>query len=259
MIMKKTKKSKVTKVSKTKRQARTIAKRQARTTAKRQVRAIAKRQAGTSAKRRVPSRAVSPRQRTRAASPRVTHAIPARAAKVAKMPSRPAAGLAARVLANRSASKAAKSSQQIPVAKVASPRSAIVQAPAKGKAHRAHAAHPSRPPATAYNLSRQLLRMSRSPQFTYMKAPGADSGFDVGDTVEVFCDHERESERVRGWIKGVVVQVDNKLVAVQFRTNVFLTDGWMVPDRILWYALASDQIRTAGLGKKGSRNVIPEY
>ena len=101
--------------------------------------------------------------------------------------------------------------------------------------------------------------MSRVPQFTYMKAPGPDSGFNVGDSVEVFCDHERESERVRGWVKGVVVQVDNKLVAVQFRSNVFLTDGWMVPDRILWYSLTSDQIRNAILGKRGSRKIIPDY
>lgn len=92
-----------------------------------------------------------------------------------------------------------------------------------------------------------------------MKAPGLAAGFDVGDTVEVFCDHERNSERTRGWIKGVVVQVDNKLVAVQFRSNVFLTDGWMVPDRILWYALTSDQIRSATLSKKGNRSAIPDY
>jgi hypothetical protein len=55
--------------------------------------------------------------------------------------------------------------------------------------------------------------------------------------VEVYCDHEKNKERIRGWIHGIVVQVDNKMVAVQFRSNVFLTDGWMVPDRILWYPL----------------------
>jgi hypothetical protein len=96
-------------------------------------------------------------------------------------------------------------------------------------------------------------------QFAYMKAPGAEHAFEVGDTVEVFCDHERGNERVRGWIKGIVVQVDNKMVAVQFRSNVFLTDGWMVPDRILWYPLTSDQIRAAGLSRKGSRKEIPDY
>lgn len=106
---------------------------------------------------------------------------------------------------------------------------------------------------------RQVLRMARASQFNYMRAPGISDAFDVGDTVEVFCDHERNGERVRGWIKGIVVQVDNKLVAVQFRSNVFLTDGWMVPDRILWYSLSSDQIRPATFAKRGSQKVIPDY
>ncbi len=106
---------------------------------------------------------------------------------------------------------------------------------------------------------RQVVRMARVSQFSYMKAPGIADAFDVGDTVEVFCDHERNGERVRGWIKGIVVQVDNKLVAVQFRSNVFLTDGWMVPDRILWYSLTSDQIRPATFAKRGSQKAIPDY
>lgn len=104
------------------------------------------------------------------------------------------------------------------------------------------------------------LRGGRSAQFAYMKAPGGELGFQVGDAVEVYCDHEKNNDRVRGWIKGIVVQVDNKLVAVQFRSNVFLTDGWMVPDRILWYPLNSEHIRAA-LGKKTGRKekAIPEY
>ncbi len=107
---------------------------------------------------------------------------------------------------------------------------------------------------------RRSLRAGRNvAQFAYMKAPGADHAFEVGDTVEVFCDHEKNNNRVRGWIKGIVVQVDNKMVAVQFRSNVYLTDGWMVPDRILWYPVTSDQIRTATLGRRGSRKEIPDY
>ena len=87
--------------------------------------------------------------------------------------------------------------------------------------------------------------------YAFMRSPTAVYVFEVGDAVEAFCDHEKSSERVRGWLKGVVVQVDNsKMVAVQFRSNVFLTDGWMVPDRILWYPTNSDQIRPAGTGKK---------
>lgn len=97
-------------------------------------------------------------------------------------------------------------------------------------------------------------------QFAFMKAPVPEHAFEVGDNVEVFCDHEKGRERVRGWIKGIVVQVDNKMVAVQFRSNVFLTDGWMVPDRILWYPLTSEHIRPVP-GKKSAakRDIIPDY
>lgn len=94
-----------------------------------------------------------------------------------------------------------------------------------------------------------------------MKPPGASHDFQVGDAVEVFCDHEKNRDRVRGWIRGTVVQVDNKLVAVQFRSNVYLTDGWMVPDRILWYPLTSEHMRTVP-GKKSAKReekAIPEY
>ncbi|MEW6405940.1 MAG: hypothetical protein AB1649_29490, partial [Chloroflexota bacterium] len=102
-------------------------------------------------------------------------------------------------------------------------------------------------------------RPARGNQFNYMKAPGVEHNFEVGDTVEVFCDHEKNSDRVRGWIKGIVVQVDNKMVAVQFRSNVFLTDGWMVPDRILWYPLNSEHIRPVAGKKAKKEKVIPDY
>lgn len=95
--------------------------------------------------------------------------------------------------------------------------------------------------------------------YAYMKAPGIEHAFDVGDTVEVFCDHEKNNERVRGWLKGIVVQVDNKMVAVQFRTNVFLTDGWMVPDKILWYPLTSEHIRPLGTQRKLGNKETIEY
>jgi hypothetical protein len=101
----------------------------------------------------------------------------------------------------------------------------------------------------------------RVPQYNYMRAPGMAHDFQVGDSVEVFCDHEKNRERVRGWIGGIVVQVDNKMVAVQFRSNVFLTDGWMVPDRILWYPLNSEHIRPVP-GKKSAKReekVLPDY
>jgi hypothetical protein len=99
----------------------------------------------------------------------------------------------------------------------------------------------------------------RLPQYTYMKAPGMAHDFQVGDTVEVYCDHEKNKERVRGWIRGIVVQVDNKMVAVQFRSNIFLTDGWMVPDRILWYPLNSEHIRPIAKKSGKREKAIPDY
>ena len=63
--------------------------------------------------------------------------------------------------------------------------------------------------------------------------PDDDRNYLVGDIVEVFCDHDNEdSERTRSWLQGVIVQVDPKMVAVQFHENVYLTNGWMVPDHV---------------------------
>lgn len=84
--------------------------------------------------------------------------------------------------------------------------------------------------------------MARSP---FMRPPDEDTIYQVGDPVEVFCDHEKNGERIRDWVRGIVVQVDGKMVAVQFRTNVYLTDGWMVPDHILWFPFDSNLIRQA--------------
>lgn len=115
----------------------------------------------------------------------------------------------------------------------------------------------------------ELKRSARggSTPYSFMRSPTAQYAFEVGDVVEALCDHEKGNDRVRGWLKGIVVQIDNKMVAVQFRSNVFLTDGWMVPDRILWYPTTSDQIRPAGIGKKTApivkkslpKDDIPDY
>ncbi|NPA27107.1 MAG: hypothetical protein GXO36_05880 [Chloroflexi bacterium] len=68
--------------------------------------------------------------------------------------------------------------------------------------------------------------------------------FEVGDLVEVYCDHENDQgERVRGWLEGVVVQADYKMVAVQFNRPVYLTNGWLIPDQVLWVQQHSEQIR----------------
>lgn len=117
----------------------------------------------------------------------------------------------------------------------------------------------SPPRALTNNGEDRKSKGPRLPQFTYMKAPGIAHDFQVGDTVEVYCDHEKNKDRVRGWIRGIVVQVDNKMVAVQFRSNVFLTDGWMVPDRILWYPLNSEHIRPVAKKSGKREKAIPDY
>jgi hypothetical protein len=81
-------------------------------------------------------------------------------------------------------------------------------------------------------------------ELSFTNAPDKDQNFSVGDRVEVYCDHENEDEdRVRDWLEGVVVQADPKMVAVQFQENVYLTDGWMVPDHVLWCPQNSSKIR----------------
>jgi hypothetical protein len=77
----------------------------------------------------------------------------------------------------------------------------------------------------------------------FKSAPDLQEAYQVGDRVEVFCDHDRGSERVRDWLEGVVVQVDPKMIAVQFQESVYLTDGWMVPDHVLWCPKTSTNIR----------------
>jgi hypothetical protein len=90
---------------------------------------------------------------------------------------------------------------------------------------------------------------------SFTSAPDRDENFQVGDLVEVYCDHNNEKdERVRGWLTGVVVQVDPKIVAVQFEENVYLTDGWMVPDHVLWCPHNSTNIRFARKKKRRPRS-----
>jgi hypothetical protein len=70
-----------------------------------------------------------------------------------------------------------------------------------------------------------------------------DEAYAVGDRVEVLCDHDRNGDRVHDWLIGIVVQVDPKMIAIQFQENVYLTDGWMVPDHVLWCPKDSANIR----------------
>lgn len=78
----------------------------------------------------------------------------------------------------------------------------------------------------------------------FSSAPDGEEAYKVGDLVEVYCDHDnKEGERTRDWLVGTVVQVDYKMIAVQFQENVYLTDGWMVPDHVLWCPKDSANVR----------------
>jgi len=77
----------------------------------------------------------------------------------------------------------------------------------------------------------------------FRSLPEGNRDYRVGDVVEVFCDHIQDDERIRGWLEGVIVQVDLKIVAVQFHEDVYLTNGWMVPDHVLWYTKDSTNMR----------------
>lgn len=87
-------------------------------------------------------------------------------------------------------------------------------------------------------------------ELKFKSAPNGVEQYHVGDQVEVLCDHDRGGIRVRDWLNGTVVQVDTKLIAVQFRENVYLTDGWMVPDHVLWCPKTSSNVRQARRKKR---------
>ena len=89
----------------------------------------------------------------------------------------------------------------------------------------------------------------------FTSSPPSEEGFNVGDRIEVFCDHDHDGDRIRDWLVGTVVQVDPKMIAVQFQDNVYLTDGWMVPDHVLWFPKESSNVRRAVRRRK--RRVRP--
>jgi hypothetical protein len=92
----------------------------------------------------------------------------------------------------------------------------------------------------------QKVTMSKRSRNKPAASATSTKAYSVGDVVEVYCDHNNdEGNRVRDWLQGVVVQTDEKMVAIQFNQDVYLTDGWMVPDRVLWTQHISDTIRPA--------------
>ena len=67
--------------------------------------------------------------------------------------------------------------------------------------------------------------------------------FVIGEQAEVRCEHVVDGKRAHGWLKGTVVQADYRMAAVKFDTDVFTSDGQPAPDRTLWCAHGSANIR----------------
>ena len=91
------------------------------------------------------------------------------------------------------------------------------------------------------------------PGLYFTSAPRMEETYQVGDRVEVFCDHDHNGDRVRDWLEGTIVQVDPKMLAIQFQENVYLTDGWMVPDHVLWCPKDSINLRPVRRRRKIGR------
>lgn len=69
--------------------------------------------------------------------------------------------------------------------------------------------------------------------------------FSVGDHVEVNCENFKDGSRKKCWAPGVVVEADYRLAAVRFECDVVSSNGWLIPDRTLWLAHGSKNIRRA--------------
>ncbi|MDK1028355.1 MAG: hypothetical protein QGD88_01370 [Anaerolineae bacterium] len=106
---------------------------------------------------------------------------------------------------------------------------------------------------------KRKTRKSTIQPISYMRDPGQEHTFTVAEKVEAYCDHEINEDRTRDWLMGTIVQIDNKMVAVQFRTNVYLTEGWMVPDRILWFTFNSEHLRQLSGKRPKIEDEIPDY
>ncbi len=65
----------------------------------------------------------------------------------------------------------------------------------------------------------------------------------VGEAVEVFCYHLVDGTLTRAWLPGTVVQVDNRMAAVRFDTDIYSNNGYFIPDHTLWVAHGSPRAR----------------
>jgi hypothetical protein len=73
----------------------------------------------------------------------------------------------------------------------------------------------------------------------------AQKKYSVGDRVEVRCEHSVNGKWANDWVAGVVVEADYRMAAVHFDCDVLSSNGWLIPDRTLWLAHGSKNLRPA--------------
>lgn len=61
--------------------------------------------------------------------------------------------------------------------------------------------------------------------------------------MEVCCHHRQGGQIQHGWVAGEVVQVDQRMAAIRFDVDVYSSNGWLMPERILWCAHGSPNLR----------------
>ena len=54
---------------------------------------------------------------------------------------------------------------------------------------------------------------------------------------------------VEDWLPGIVVETDYRMAAIQFEAAVFSSNGGRIPNRILWCAHGSPNLRRPQSGR----------
>ena len=67
--------------------------------------------------------------------------------------------------------------------------------------------------------------------------------FQIGEIAEVCCIHVKDGHLVEDWLAGKVVEADYRMAAIKFETDVYASNGWLIPERILWCAHGSPNVR----------------
>lgn len=71
----------------------------------------------------------------------------------------------------------------------------------------------------------------------------AKEKYSVGEKAEVKCLHIVGGKLIEGWLTGTVVDADYRMAAIRFDTDVYASNGQRIPERILWCAHGSPNIR----------------